>query len=341
MKKWGLILAGIVLVGFLIARSLYQRIYGTVEGGVSGTVELLVPSGSDFEDLVEGLLKSGVLLEKDDFEWVAEKKEFHDAVKPGRYLIEEGITMNDLVNKFRSGDQDPVIMIVSEVRTISALAGKMSAAVEVDSLAMLNYLNSSEVWAKYGFNEQTFPALFIPNSYQVWWTDDAPSLTARMASEYKKFWNADRKAKAASFGLSQSEVSTLASIVKAETNNMAEAPDIAGVYLNRIRIGMPLQADPTLVFALGDFTIQRVLDKHKEINSPYNTYKYLGLPPGPINIPNSGYIDAVLNSPRHKYLYFCASPDMDGTHDFATSYSQHLNNAKKYQRALSQRGIYR
>ncbi|MFT4678865.1 MAG: UPF0755 protein [Flavobacteriales bacterium] len=341
MKKWGLILGVVLVVGLLIARSLYQRIFGVVESRTSGSIELFVPSESKYEDLVEGLIRSGALMNRDDFDWVTEKKDFHDAVKPGRYVIEEGITMNDLVNKLRAGDQDPVKMVVSEVRTIESLAGKMSTSVEVDSLTIYQYLSSPEVWSKYGFDEQTFPSLFIPNSYEVWWTDDAEILTARMASEYKKFWNEERKAKAAGFGLSQSEVSTLASIVKAETNNMQEAPDVAGVYLNRIRIGMPLQADPTLVFALGDFSIQRVLDRHKEIKSPYNTYKNLGLPPGPINIPNSGYIDAVLNAPRHKFLYFCASPDMDGTHDFAKTYSQHLNNANKYQRALNQRGIYR
>jgi UPF0755 protein len=341
MKKWGLILAVVVIVGLLIARSVYQKIFGVAYSSDAPVIELFVPTGSNFDDLVVILRESGVLADSEDFEWVADKKSFHDAVKPGRYLIENGISTNDLVNKLRAGDQDPVKMVVSEVRTVDALAGKMSAAVEIDSLTMLTYLNSEDVYLKYGFNKASFPSLFIPNSYEVWWTSSPEELTERMAAEYRKFWTDDRKAKAAGFGLSQSEVATLASIVKAETNNMDEAPTVAGVYLNRIRIGMPLQADPTLVFALGDFTIQRVLDKHKEINSPYNTYKNLGLPPGPINIPNAGYIDAVLNAPRHKYLYFCASPQMDGTHIFSKSYTEHLNNANKYQRALNQRGIYR
>ena len=180
-----------------------------------------------------------------------------------------------------------------------------------------------------------------PNTYFVNFDISVDDLMKRMAKEYKNFWNADRKSKLKASGLSQSEATTLASIVFSETNSKKDIPTIAGVYMNRLRIGMPLQADPTLIFAMGDYSIRRVLNKHKKIDSPYNTYKNKGLPPGPIIIPPIRYIDAVLNYEKHDYLYFVAKEDFSGDSYFAKNYAQHLIYARRYQKALNRRGVYR
>ncbi|MCK9255795.1 MAG: endolytic transglycosylase MltG, partial [Bacteroidales bacterium] len=200
-------------------------------------------------------------------------------------------------------------------------------------------LKSQDLAKKYGFNENTFLAMFIPNSYEFYWNTSAEQFVERMAKEYKNFWTEERKQKAANLGFSQSEVSTLASIVEAETQKNDEKARIAGVYINRLNIGMLLQADPTVVYATGDFFLKRVLNKHLEINSPYNTYKYSGLPPGPINIPSISSIDAVLNYEKHNYKFFCAKDDFSGYHVFAVTNAQHEANARKYHQALRSAGI--
>ncbi|MCB0760622.1 MAG: endolytic transglycosylase MltG [Flavobacteriales bacterium] len=341
MKKWLLLLLVLGAIGGLVGWRYYSAIFGRVTRSYDGKQEVLVPTGADFEELVTVLKFAGVVTEEDRFRTAAELKDFHDAVKPGRYLIPSDMSYHDLINKLRIGDQDPVELVFSEVRLYRELPGLLSRNIELDSLELDAYMMGANLPAQYGFNATTFPTMFIPNTYSVYWNISKEELIDRMAREYKSFWNADRLTKARNMGLSQSEVTILASIVKAETAHLPEAPRIAGVYANRLRQGIPLQADPTLVFALGDFSIRRVLDRHKEIDSPYNTYRYAGLPPGPINIPNGRYIDAVLNAEKHEFLYFCASPEMDGTHLFARTYNQHLANARKYQNALNQRGIYR
>ena len=211
--------------------------------------------------------------------------------------------------------------------------------IEADSADIAALLKDEETAKKYGFNKQTFCSMFIPNTYEFWWNTSAEEFVQRMADEYKKFWNDDRKAKANELGLSQSQVSTLASIVESETQKNDEKARIAGVYINRLKKDWLLQADPTVVFAAGDFTIKRILNKHLEINSPYNTYKYKGLPPGPICIPSTTSIDAVLNYEHHNYMYFCAKEDFSGYHNFATTNAQHEANARRYHDALRKAGI--
>jgi len=339
MKKF-LIFILLCAVGAFVTYSFYKKIYNS-EAHFQGESKIVyVPTNTDFESLLTILKSDSVIQDKDNFNWVAEQKEFRDYVKPGRYRIEKSYSTNELINKLRSGDQEAIKLTFNNVRTIADLAGKLSKYIEADSISIAKELNNPELIKKYGFNEYTFSTMFIPNTYEVWWNTSAVGIIEKMASEYKSFWSETRKAKARDLGLSQSEVTILASIVKAETSKTDEAPRVAGVYLNRLRIGMALQADPTLIFALGDFSIKRVLDKHKEIDSPYNTYKYAGLPPGPINFPNTSYIDAVLNGEEHKYLYFCAKPDFSGYHNFAKSYKQHLVYARKYQRELNKRRIY-
>ena len=246
----------------------------------------------------------------------------------------------DLVRMLRAGRQVPVQVTFNTIRTKEELAKKITANLEVSEEQFLALLQDSVYIRNFEFEEETILSLFIPNTYEFWWNTSATGLFDRMHEEYQKFWTEERKQKAAALGLSQKEVSTLASIVQAESQKSDERPRIAGVYLNRLRMGMPLQADPTLVFAAGDFTIKRVTAKQMAIDSPYNTYKYTGLPPGPINLPDLNSLDAVLNAEKHDYLYFCAKADFSGYHSFAVSYNEHLNNARRYQQALNAANIY-
>lgn len=219
------------------------------------------------------------------------------------------------------------------------LAGKIGKQIEADSASIAKLLHDKDYVGKLGFNERTLPAMFLPDTYEFYWNTDAESFISRMLQEYNKFWNEDRKKAAKDKGLSPVEVSILASIVDKETNKTDEMPRIAGVYINRLHSNWLLQADPTLIFAIGDFSIKRVLNVHKEIESPYNTYKYIGLPPGPICIPSVAAVKAVLNAENHNYFYFCAKEDFSGYHNFAKTLTEHNHNAVKYQNALNQRGI--
>jgi UPF0755 protein len=226
------------------------------------------------------------------------------------------------------------------IRSKEELSEKITARLEVRKEQVLALLQDKAYIRKFGFEEETILSMFIPNTYELWWNTSAEGLIDRMHAEYQNFWTEERKQKAESLGLSQQEVSTLASIVQAESQKADERPRIAGVYLNRLRMGMALQADPTLVFAVGDFSLRRILNSHKAIDSPYNTYKYTGLPPGPINLPDVNSLDAVLNAEKHRYLYFCAKEDFSGYHSFAENYAEHLQNANRYQRALNAANIY-
>jgi len=339
-KLVGLIVIVILVIGGIVAWNKYDLIYGSSLNSRSGDLILNIPTGTTFEELLILLQNDGLIDDLESFEWVCELKDF-SAVKAGRYRLRPGMSNNGLVNKLRIGDQEAVKVQFSSARTLEQLAGRMSTSLEIDSVDLIAHFYDPGVPAKYGFNKETFRTMFLPNTYEVWWNVSAEDLVARMAKEYKAFWSDERLNKARALNLSQSEVTILASIVKAETSKKDEAPKIAGVYCNRLRINMALQADPTLIYALGDFTIKRVLDRHKQVKSPYNTYKYPGLPPGPINIPQAVYIDAVLNREKHNFLYFCAKPELDGYHNFAKTYRQHLIHAKAYQRELNQRRVYR
>jgi UPF0755 protein len=239
----------------------------------------------------------------------------------------------------RAGKQDPVKLVFNNIRTKQELAGNISAQIEADSVSILTKLDDNNYLKQFGFTSQNVMSMFIPNTYEVYWNITAEKFMERMFKENKAFWNEKRIQKLKEIRLTQLEAYTLASIVEKETNQNDEKPDVAGVYINRLRDGWLLQADPTLVFALGDFSIKRVLNVYKTINSPYNTYMYLGLPPGPICLPSISSIDAVLNFRQHKYMYFCAREDFSGYHNFAVTLDQHLLNAAKYQQALDKQGI--
>jgi len=340
LKITALILFLALLAGGFWAYQTYQEIYAANVSINKESDFLYIPSHSNFDDLISELEEKHYLKDIASFKKVAELKSF-SKVKAGRYTIHNKMSNNALINMLRIGDQTPVRITFNHIRTLKQLAGKVSVNIESDSISLVKKLYDKEIQKKYGFNSHTFISMFIANTYELYWNTSAEAFIKRMATEYKAFWNKKRKAKARKLGLSQSEVTTLASIVELESLKNDEKPRIAGVYLNRLRKGMLLQADPTVIFAVGDFNIKRVLKKHLEIDSPYNTYKYKGLPPGPIYLPSVSSIDAVLNYEHHSYIYFCAKEDFSGYHNFAKSYSQHINNARKYQRALNRRRIYK
>lgn len=256
-------------------------------------------------------------------------------VRSGAYRMDAGLNTLQIYRMLRSGHQTPVKLIVPSVRTIGQLARTVSRQIMADSTSIATLLNDSSYRDSLGYSTETLPVLFIPNTYEVYWNMTARAFVGRMQKEYSRFWNESRRNKAKAIGLTPIEVSTLASIVEEETANKAEKPQVAGLYLNRLRIDMPLQADPTIKFALQDFGLKRILFKHLEVESPYNTYKHAGLPPGPIRIPSVEGLESVLNHSHHNYLYMCAKEDFSGTHNFATTLSQHLANARRYQAALN------
>jgi UPF0755 protein len=274
------------------------------------------------------------------FNWVAKRKKYAESIKPGKYLLDKGLNTNEILNMLRSGNQAPVLVTFNNLRFIEELAGDISKYIQPDSLTLLQKFKDPAVHEKFGFNENTFHCMFIPNTYEFYWTATADQFLERMNMEYKRFWNEKRTAKAKELGLTPEEVMTVASIVQEETNKGDEKPIVAGLYLNRIKRGMPLQADPTVKFALGNFRIKRVLKSHLEVDSPYNTYKYPGLPPGPINFPEISSIDAVLNASKTSYIYMCARQDFSGYHNFAKTLSAHLENARKYKAALDSLEIF-
>ncbi len=340
-KITAIVVVIIVCLGGVSAWELYSMIYRSNVGFKADEKYFYIPTGSGFQDVSNALVQQGIIINQTTFDWVSEQKKYKLNVKPGRYLLENGMSNNELVNLLRSGNQEPVMVTFNNVRFKEELAGKVGKFIEADSTEIINLLNSNSFVSKYGFNTTTFLTIFLPNTYEFWWNTSAEQFVERMTTEYKKFWTTERKQKAKILGLSQSEVSILASIVQKETNKTDEKPTVAGVYLNRLKKGMLLQADPTLVYANRDFEARRVLNSHKAIDSPYNTYKYKGLPPGPICLPSIESIDAVLNAKSHNYLYFCAKADNSGYHSFASTYSQHLQNAREFQRELNRRKVYR
>lgn len=342
-KKWVKVLIAvfaIIAIGVAIfGWSYYKKIFHPNVNISGPQTYLYIPTGSNFDDVMRILTEKGILINTASFEWVAERKKYPGQVKSGKYHIKAGMSNNDLVDLLRSGRQEPVKVTFNNIRVPADLAGRIASYIEADSLSLIELYNSKEAQQKYGFSGEKFFTMFIPNTYEFYWDTDAEEFFERMAKEYKDFWNKERKEKAKRTGLTQSEISILASIVEKESLRKDEQPTIAGVYINRLNIGMRLQADPTVVFGVGDFSIKRVLKKHLEFDSPYNTYLHDGLPPGPICLPMSTTIDAVLNFEDHKYLYFCAKEDFSGYSNFAKNLEQHNLNARKYQAALNKRNI--
>ncbi len=302
---------------------------------------ITIPSGGTFKSVQDTLYKYNYVQDLVAFSVLAKILSYDENVKPGLYMLESDMSNLAAVRHLRSGNQTAVKVTFNNIRLKDELAEKITKNLEASAADFQQLLEDPAVQEKYGFDDETIMSMFIPNTYEFFWNTSAEKLMDRMHREYKNFWNEDRLNKAASLNLDPKEVSTMASIVQAESQKHDESPRIAGVYLNRLERGIALQADPTLVYASGDFSIRRVLNVHKEIDSPYNTYMYKGLPPGPINLPSIQSIDAVLNYEDHNYLYFCAKEDFSGYHSFATNLTQHLQNARRYQRALNEAKLYK
>ncbi len=346
-SKFGTIFRIIVFILILglggAAYFVYQAIF-TPNVWVSNEKEevtIYIEPNDTFEDLKVQLYVNGLIIHRANFEWWAKQKKFDQYLKPGMYKITNGLSNEELINKLRSGEQEPVRLIFNNVRLKQDLAGKISNQLYADSTELLRMLNDSIVSHKYGFTTETFATMFIPNTYFVNWNTSAKKFIERMNYEYQQFWTETRLNKAIALNMSPEEVSILASIVEKETQQNAEKAKVAGVYINRLKRGWRLQADPTLIYAIGDFTIKRVLKEYMNIDSPYNTYKYTGLPPGPICIPSISSIDAVLNAEDHSFFYFCAKPDYSGFHNFAKNNTMHNINAQAYRNFLNKERIFK
>ncbi len=334
----------IIIGGAGMAYELYSRVYQPNIVIPEDVTEkyIYIPTGANFDAVTQILTESGLLMNSNSFKWLAERKKYTTNIKSGRYKINRKLNNNDLVNLLRSGKQTPIKVRFNNLRTIEQLSGKIGGQLEADSADLLAYITDTLFMEELGLNKYNIATLFIPNTYEFYWNTSVEQFANRMIKEHKRFWNASRKEKAKKIKLSSDEVATLASIVEKEQSiRNDERPDIAGLYLNRIRKRMKLESDPTLIFALNDFTIKRVLNKDKKVDSPYNTYMHKGLPPGPICIPSINAIDAVLNAADHKYIFMCAREDFSGYHNFAKNYAKHLINARKYQKALNKRKIMR
>ncbi|MCC6600429.1 MAG: endolytic transglycosylase MltG [Crocinitomicaceae bacterium] len=339
-KKLLLFIASIALLVLLASGWLYLKIFSSNTGFNKESVLLYLPTGSSFDDLRHRLVSQNIINSETSFLLAARLKKF-DKIKPGRYRVKKGISNNDLINMLRSGNQEAVMVKLDGVQTLPQLAGRLSHYLERDSAGFANTLLDPNVADSMGFTPANFSAMFIADTYNFLWTTTSNDFLVRMSKEYKKVWDQKRKDQAAALGMSEAEVSTLASIVKGETSRKEEAPIIAGLYLNRLRRGEPLQSDPTVIFANGLQGVERVLFSDLQIDSPYNTYLHSGLPPGPISLVEKFYIDAVLNPERHEYLFMCAQPGNTGYHNFSRTYEQHLIYAQHYRKWLNDSGINR
>jgi len=342
IKKIILFTLGIILVaGSIISYRYYNMIY---KSNIIENSFIYIPNGATFEQVSD--LTSPYLKNKAGFIWVAKKKNYPNKIKAGRYEVKKGMSNNTLIDLLRSGNQTPVKVSFNNQDTLEKLAGRIAEQIEPDSTTILNAITDLEFLNKHNFTKATVLGLFVPNSYEFFWNTSIDKFRERFIREYNVFWNKDRLAKAKKLNLTQNEVITLASIVQKETAQISERPIVAGLYLNRLRQGWPLGADPTIIFALKqkygqDKIYKRVLNKDLEIDSPYNTYKNLGIPPAPISMPDVSSIDAVLNDQRHNYYYMCASVTKIGYHEFAKTLAQHNVNASKYHKWVSKQGINR
>lgn len=324
--------------GYFAYKAIYQS---NVNLGDKRSTIIYIPTGSNFTDVVRILNENNILKDRASFEFLAEKKKYVNAIKPGKYRILAKMNNNALINLLRAGIQETVELNFNGIRTKTQLVSRLCRRIEADSVSLMYAMHSNEYLRKYGFNSDNVQALFIPNTYQFYWNTSVDEFFDRMAKEYKSFWTIARKKKARAMGFSQTDVAILASIVQAEQCcDKEEKKIIAGLYINRLKQNMLLQSDPTVIFALGDFTIQRVSHEQTQMDLPYNTYVHKGLPPGPIGFAQESSIDAVLNYNRNDFIYMCAREDMSNKHNFTKSYDQHCVNANKYREEMDKRGIH-
>ncbi|MBP7497361.1 MAG: endolytic transglycosylase MltG [Bacteroidales bacterium] len=334
-EKYKITLVTFILVFFsalYLVYLLYQMIRQPV---VRQDTYIEIPTNTNFPAVVSILKNKQLINNEKLFSWLADKKNYQKKVLPGRYLLTKGMNNNQIINLLRSGKQEPVRLILNNLRNKEQLVAFVAPLLEFDEFSLNSLINDTLFIRQYGFNEENVMAMFIADSYQFYWNTSALGFFNKIYKSYNNFWNDKRRKKAASIGLSPIDVSILASIIQRETNKVDEMPVLASIYINRLRKGMLLQADPTVIYAVGDFSIKRVLNKHLEFDSPYNTYKYPGLPPGPITMPEPLAIDQVLNHSNTNYLYFCAKDDFSGYHNYSSTLAQHIAFARKYHLALS------
>ncbi len=348
MKNIKKVLLAVVLLGLIFMAGFAYFVYNSVfESNTAFNNEeahIYIPTGASFHDVLEELRP----LLKDDisFEAVANRKKYPANIKPGHYVITKGMNNNDIVNTIRSANT-PIKIKFNNQERIENLAGQLSVQLEADSLSLLNAMKDEAFLNKSGFTKEAALGMYIPNTYELYWNTSAEGFAEKMLEEYNRFWNASRNAKATALDLSRDEVMSLAAIVQKETSKVDERTRVAGLYVNRIKKGMPLQADPTVIYAKkltdGDFDqiIKRVLYKDLENPSPYNTYKHAGVPPGPITMPDISSIDAVLNHEKHDYLFMVANVKDFGYHKFAKTLAQHNRNRQEYVRWINNQGVNR
>lgn len=333
-KTYIFIATSVAVLGLLFSVIAYRTFFMSNITGKGSY--LYIPHNAGYNQLSDSLVKSGSIKSISCFKRAAVLEGLENEIKPGMYYLKPGMSNHQIIRIVRYGWQTPVrITLSGNIRNMEKLASLLSRKIESDSTEILTTLKDSLLIDSLGFNRFTFPSMFLPDTYEVYWTINPKELLLRFKKEYDKFWNEVRLEKAVNIGLSPIEVSTLASIVSEESNLKEEQPVIAGVYLNRLRKKIQLQADPTIKFILNDPSVKRILNRHLSIDSPYNTYKHPGLPPGPIVIPQKNTIDAVLDYKKHNYIYFCAKPTLDGSHNFAVTLAEHNKNARAYQRAIS------
>ena len=334
MKKTVLII--LALIALIVVFAGWKFFGPTVH--VPDEKYLFVSTGATYRDVKKSLNDQDIISGEQWFDWAAGIIGFK-AVKPGRYEIKKGMSLAGLVRVLKNGRQSPVNLVITKLRTKENLASKVGNSFECDSTQMILFLNNQDSLKEYGLDAETAMAAAMPFTYTIKWNTTPRRIFDQFYAAYKTFWTPERKKKADSLGFNPAQVSTLASIIEEETNASSDKPLIASVYLNRLSRGMPLQADPTLKFALKNFGLKRILNEHKNVQSPYNTYENKGLPPGPICTPALETIDAVLDSPKTDYLYFVANSNFDGTHIFTTNYTEHMKYARIYQQELNKRNI--
>lgn len=339
-RKIGIAVAVVLILGFLgyyfIGRAIWSN-----NINISGeSKEIFISSGASFEDVVNILKDSSIIKSEATFRTAASLMRYNkEKVPAGRYEILSNWSNQQLISKLRSGNQDAQKVVINNIRTIYDLAGKAARYFETDSIGFLTYLKNPTISAGLGYTQDDFLTMVIPNTYEMFWTTTPEKFVARMKKEHDTFWTEERENKIKQHNLDKKQAYIVASIVEKESNYDPERATIAGVYLNRLKAGEKLQADPTVVFAIGDFNIQRVLYSHLETDSPYNTYKYTGLPPGPICMPSITSLEAVINADKHEYMFFCAKADNSGIHVFAKDYSSHLKNAEAFANWLNSLNI--
>ena len=333
-KQIKYILAGGAVLMAVAAAFVAYRYFTDYKENVAEKFSIYIYPDTDIDEVADSL--SVKLLSMKSFRRCFKRENPMGDLAEGFYTIKKNTTNKQLARTLSKGWQTPYRVTLSgNIRGTEKLASILGKKMMRDSAQFSNWFNNPKVWDEMGLTQETFPVIFIPNTYEMYWTATPEEFTARMKKEYDKFWNEERTKKAEELGMTRTEVSILASIVCEESNYNPELSTIAGVYINRLKRGMRLEADPTVKFALNDPTIKRILFKHLKVDSPYNTYKVQGLPPGPITIPSAAGIDAVLYYKQHDYLYFCANENLDGTHKFARTLSQHNKNARAYQSAIS------